>query len=73
MSQKVLTYKNLAMVIVCYMILLATFFFVAAPQIKYSPKVAEGFGISGVVGEVYEGRTIRKNLYSMEPTSRILL
>lgn len=60
MSQKVLTYKNLAIVIGCYMVILAVFFFVAAPQIKYSPKAAEGFGINGVVGEVCEGRTIRQ-------------
>lgn len=60
MSQKVFTYKNLAVVIICYLFLLVIFFWVAAPQIQYSPKTAEALGINGVVGEVCEGRTIRQ-------------
>ncbi len=60
MSRNVLTYKNLAVVLAAYAALLVFFSAIARPQIRYSPKTEEATGISGVVGEVYEGITVRQ-------------
>lgn len=58
MSKKILTYKNLILLILIYAVLVGLFSAIAAPQIKYSSYNVETTDLNGVVGGIYEGRMV---------------
>lgn len=58
MSKKIMTYKNLIILILIYIVLIGSFSIIAAPQIRFSSYNIETIDLNGVVGGIYEGRTV---------------
>lgn len=58
MSKKILTYKNMILLVLVYVVFVSGISIVAAPQIKYTAYNIETTELGGVLGGVYEGRTV---------------
>lgn len=63
MNKKILTFKNLTVIVFIYTILVGIFSMIAAPQIKYDSYNMETTELGGVLGGVYEGRNIRQEFF----------